>query len=332
MEEDIDMAKPDIWMPLYIGDYLADTMHLTTEQHGAYLLLIMAYWKNGGALSSNDSRLAATCRLSIDAWSMHKHTLASFFDTWSDPELWILVRAEKEMEKAGNNQEKRTLRAQKAAAARWGIDATSNAPSIQQAMLNECPSPSPSYKDQKTLKAPLSPKAKKTSDPSWFDQFWKLYPNKVGKPKAKTSFENRCKTQADFKAIMDGLAKHVVSELFMKDEGRFQPHPTTWLNQDRYNDEVKPYVQGTNGSRSGPARLSLVDQVRQRNQEREAERTRAAGPGFAQDVELSAAVLEGDRDGREWEGIFARINEPDGKIVGADDRDLRAQVDQYSRD
>lgn len=179
------MAKPDVWMPLYIGDYLSDTMHLTTEQHGAYLLLIMAYWKNGGPLPASDEQLAAICRMPTDAWSNARVVLENFFHL-SDEGKWESKRVEKEMQSAGQKKAQAVQKAANAAAARWNKISV-DAPSIPQAMpeyiLEECPSPSPSPiedQDQKHLSpsAPSAPK-KERKEPE-FDRIFEIYKQVCG--------------------------------------------------------------------------------------------------------------------------------------------------------
>jgi uncharacterized protein YdaU (DUF1376 family) len=61
------MSHNDTWMPLYIGDYLGDTMELDGAQHGAYLLLLMYYWRNG-PLPIDDAKLAQIARTDIRLW------------------------------------------------------------------------------------------------------------------------------------------------------------------------------------------------------------------------------------------------------------------------
>lgn len=136
-------TKVDIWMPLYIADYLSATSRLTTEQHGAYLLLIMDYWKNG-APPDNDQVLAQITKLSPDAWSNARSMLKAFFQV--EDGLWIQPRIESEMVKAQHNKQVNVKRGKAGAEARWN----KNTPSIDEAYSEVCsadgtsPSPSPS--------------------------------------------------------------------------------------------------------------------------------------------------------------------------------------------
>ena len=158
--------KADIWMPLYIGDYLADTARLTTEQHGAYLLLLMDYWRSG-RLPNNDQVLAQICKLNPDAWSNAKAMLMPFFSI--EDGCWIHKRVEQEMAEAKINQTKKHERAVKAAEARWK-NATSNANAMQKLCPSPSPSPSPVLNTIEVAKAPKAQRLNLNTIPEdWYN-------------------------------------------------------------------------------------------------------------------------------------------------------------------
>lgn len=64
---------------MYWSDYFGDTMHLTTEQHGAYLLLLGAYWLRGGPLPADDAYLKQVTRAG-KRWGHIKPVVLAFFD------------------------------------------------------------------------------------------------------------------------------------------------------------------------------------------------------------------------------------------------------------
>lgn len=78
------MSRADAWMPFYIADYLRKTMHLTRDQHGGYLLLIMACWDNGGRLPNDPGFLAATVKASPVEWRKLAPVLMRYFDVDGD--------------------------------------------------------------------------------------------------------------------------------------------------------------------------------------------------------------------------------------------------------
>ena len=92
------------WMPAYIGDYLRDTMHLSTLQHGMYHLLIYHYWEHGGLPETGRGR-ARVARVPYSTWRSHERTIAAFF---SQPG-WRHKRIDAELAKYEKIREKRRL-------------------------------------------------------------------------------------------------------------------------------------------------------------------------------------------------------------------------------
>lgn len=66
-------------MPLWTDAYIGDTNHLSTIEHGAYLLLLICMWRNGGSLPSDDRILARYAKLTAGQWKRIKPMLMPFF-------------------------------------------------------------------------------------------------------------------------------------------------------------------------------------------------------------------------------------------------------------
>lgn len=89
------MPRP--WMPFYWGDYKRDTAHLSTLQHGAYLLLIGHYWCHGN-LPDDDHQLANITHLSVKVWRANRKTLQQFFyDGWKHKRIEFELRRQMEL-------------------------------------------------------------------------------------------------------------------------------------------------------------------------------------------------------------------------------------------
>ncbi|WP_249415098.1 DUF1376 domain-containing protein [Enterobacter sp. RHBSTW-00994] len=110
------------YMQLYIADYLADTMHLSTEEHGAYLLLMFNYWQTGRPIPKN--RLSKIARLSNDRWDAVEPSLKEFFND-SGTE-WVQERIERDLEAVKNSISQKSAAGKASAQARRAKRGTNN--------------------------------------------------------------------------------------------------------------------------------------------------------------------------------------------------------------
>lgn len=80
-----------------------------------------------------------------------------------------------------------------------------------------------------------------------FEKFWSAYPRKEGKQKARAAFD---KVTAPLEVLLAAIENHKQSAQWTKDNGQYIPHPATWLNGKRWEDQMVPERPGwVNGKR-----------------------------------------------------------------------------------
>lgn len=76
-----------------------------------------------------------------------------------------------------------------------------------------------------------------------FEIFYKAYPNKKNKPKARERWQKMKVTPELYREIMEGLERAKNSQEWTKDDSRYIPYPATWLNAEGWANDYKPLRQ-----------------------------------------------------------------------------------------
>lgn len=96
-----------------------------------------------------------------------------------------------------------------------------------------------------------------------FEQFWKIYPKKVSR---KNSY-NKFKKVTDLQNLFEWLEKYIEKWTIEKTDLKRIPNPDTFLNQERYYDEI--IIDKTNIKKNDEKRQEIKKQIEEKKQENE---------------------------------------------------------------
>ena len=90
-----------------------------------------------------------------------------------------------------------------------------------------------------------------------FARFWAAYPRKVNKTRAKRAWDKLKPDLALCRAMAEALEKFKASDQWQRDGGLYIPHPASWLNNRRWEDEDIITAHAHNGKGGG---TGIVDE------------------------------------------------------------------------
>lgn len=210
-------------MPLWVADFVGDTMDLDAKEIGAYMLILMTMWGRDGYLPNDDKKLQRVARCGRD---------------W--PRVWASIRHYFTVEGDRITQSRLLKEAQKVASKRivnsqhGSLGGRANAlKKREQALANA------KANAVATITIPIKKRDtdKSVSITREFEAFWEVVPKRVAKGAARKAFAAAVK-RADPQTIIAGMVRYAESR--RGQDATYTVHPATWLNADRWSDEAAP--------------------------------------------------------------------------------------------
>lgn len=228
------MASPP-FMQLYVADFLADTQHLTAEEIGAYLLILMTMWRGGGRLPHDQKVLARSARLSGRSWATAWERIGPLFIITEGQitQKRLAIEFEKAMQKSAVRSQSGKLGGEAKALKSKEPD-LAKATALPQHLLqtsdvrNKKTVSPPSQPLQASLLAGASetvqkPKAKEAE----FGAFYAAFPRHVARGAAETAYW-RARKVASAEVLLAGAQAYAAAR--KGEDEKFTKYPATWLN------------------------------------------------------------------------------------------------------
>lgn len=175
-------------MPMYWDAYLADTTHLTCEEHGAYLLLLAAMWRRDGSVPNSDPDIARILHLGPAKWRRIKQRLSPFLNITENTitQQKLTKTWKKTQEKITKNKINGALGGRTNTKENKDIDKANGSVSVNPNVTIPEPEPEPIREEER-----LSSESPKKSDHEIAFEMWNIFAQKHSLSRAKKLTKSR---------------------------------------------------------------------------------------------------------------------------------------------
>jgi uncharacterized protein YdaU (DUF1376 family) len=203
------------WTDRWIG---SSAFLLPLEARGLYREMLTQAWRRGGRLPDNHEAIRRATGATAEEWDrawpwVQRYWRADGDGLVNDTQLEVYAEAQAVSQRAST---------------RGKSGAKARSLSTAQAVLEHQPpslSPSPKKDQEREIHAR-------------FDKWWDGYPKKVGKDAAWTEFSRLAPDDHLTDTLIAAVSEQRASAQWLQDNGRYIPHPRTWLHQGRWQDQL----------------------------------------------------------------------------------------------